>query len=865
MAIRTTQIMIHLFDDPSKVGDPTIIKSVALDWLGNIGAHVVGTIANWKQFQQISGLLNIPGDDISVEDGQRLCTLQSNVCEWLQSVYHDDTVALKSMLGFNLAKWTIGTSKSESFCRLVIAAHSSLITGSLKSLINTNAVGAPLQEALVCDSTLLLSSNIRRVIADRLIDSSASVRDAAVDLLGKYVLQAGQAAVTEYYPDVSPNVRKRILRLLREIYLALMETVVDCQSDVTIIADIAGKILGRLHDDAAVSDLAFKILFELWLQSPKDTENSQMDWLSLPETLKLAFRIRASILTAVVTKSTAQSSLFGDLLARAAKAAEKSETSAKPRLSSQINGMILCLVDQLLTLYEASRMDEVAANLLLLQRLSSIAPDLVSPHLFTLHPFIHSSKASDNPIEIQRDQQVQQNVLGIFQNVLPLTKNADPVLVQRVEADLLQLLNKSSQQVAVPCICTIIANHTRNFAKLARIVITCYTYLLPELEAISKGNGLVMQSFTILNCFIDSVNTPDTNLVALTCLGNLILSDAKLLVREETMRLFARMFAHKSGGVKEKRQVVSIIAQYLETQQTIKTEDDVLIGAESQKRHGKQQENAFAKPIDMKVLVGNSEQFAETGIASAVVQRFLDDILSCMLSSDSTLSSNAFQVTTLIIDQGLVHPLLIVPALSAIVSSDDTTMSSRAYAMHSMLAEKHASFIHNKNIEAVRSIFDYHASRPQNANIGLIPGFVAVATQTETESSVHIESRIAKLYGILRQVRMRRSEFLRGVVRYFEIDDSIATIDHVRFLLFVADCLVHLDYKTIDEVLLVVSCLMRILSTSGEAALVQANRLAANPCKHASEMEGATLRALSAGAVLLVKHQLQQAYALTDA
>lgn len=79
---------------------------------------------------------------------------------------------------------------------------------------------------VVADPETLADANVRMAIEDRLADSSPSVRDAAVDLIGKYVVQRSELAV-QYFPHLSArvtdtglSVRKRVVKLLRDMFTA---------------------------------------------------------------------------------------------------------------------------------------------------------------------------------------------------------------------------------------------------------------------------------------------------------------------------------------------------------------------------------------------------------------------------------------------------------------------------------------------------------------------------------------------------------------------------------------------------------------------------------------------------------------------
>ncbi|KAH6590969.1 hypothetical protein BASA50_008969 [Batrachochytrium salamandrivorans] len=978
VAQRVTSIMVHLFDESFKSSDSSTIRSIALDWLGNIGSMIIGYISQWSAFQASSGLLAIPSSTPQIDDIKRLCEQQRILLKWQFASFCQDSLSLKGMIGYTVSKWVsavisasgspqissaIESSSLNDFVQNMIVTHSSELsmmktlravsTSSVsrldaervsKNLMITNSLFAfrdtivhcicgslaldsvvlrtrslkALHSILNVDSSLLLSVNIRHAIADRLMDSSANVRDAAIDLLGNYVLAAGKEALQLYYPvlcdrimDVSPNVRKRILRLFKEIYQSIVTSSDTLSADQhSTIVDIASRILGRIHDEPGVSDLAIKILREFWLQTAKDRDYSTLlDWQLLSDQEKREFGQHSTILTQIVSKSSLLSSLLGEFFKATVK--NVGSKQAMLQLRSQANCMVLCLMDTLLSLYEESKLEAIPDNLALLFRLSGIVPDLVSPHLFTLYPFMKPS-TSKQPSELQRDLQITHSVLAIFLNVLPMIQNPDRVLVENIETDLLQLLNKSPQSIiqsAIPCICMIVSKHTNNFIKLARIVSTCFSlleksktqfletkmlnasslrtiwrcmilltqvlryydfsshraassYTIPEIETFAKGSLVICAAYDIIVFFLVQVNATDTNLVALSCIGSLFLAQPTLLINDQTNLIFKRVFV--GHDVKEKRQLLSILNEYLEQEKKTKAEAQILSVSDSlDSRQG----NAASLPtekIDMKVLVGSAEEFAEAGVPSSVSQRYLKDIIDCILCGDVQLLSPAFQVLILIIEQGFVHPILAVPCIAAVASSDDSVLSSKALSIHQKLIDKHASFIHSKNIDAVRSIFDFHSIQISKV-CDYTCGYVTSLVQSEAGVASQVVARVRHLYSLVRPVRAKRNDFLRALVRAFEGSKNTISLETIKYHLFIAENLVHLDYKTQDEVLLVIHGITRILSINGESTIIIVRKLIDDSTEFPeSDLEILTYRALDVGILTLIKHQLQLRYNLTE-
>ena len=104
---------------------------------------------------------------------------------------------------------------------------------------------------------------MRRAIESHLLDSSPAVRDAAVELIGKYMIDAREVAGDYYHKiadriaDTGLAVRKRVIKLLKSFY-AVTES---GPRKVDIATRMA---LRMLDEDDTVKDLALKSIEELW-------------------------------------------------------------------------------------------------------------------------------------------------------------------------------------------------------------------------------------------------------------------------------------------------------------------------------------------------------------------------------------------------------------------------------------------------------------------------------------------------------------------------------------------------------------------------------------------------------------------------
>ena len=109
-------------------------------------------------------------------------------------------------------------------------------------------------------------------------------------------------------------------------------------------------------------------------------------------------------------------------------------------------------------------------------------------------------------------------------------------------------------------------------------------------------------------------------------------------------------------------------------------------------------------------LVAKAEDHLEAGIGSSIMQRYLDRVLKCALVNDKALQTAAIDVITQVTLQALAHPMLCMPVITALETSDDPTISSRVLRIHRDLHQKHASLIYARSMECIRTAYNYRAS-----------------------------------------------------------------------------------------------------------------------------------------------------------
>ena len=209
----------------------------------------------------------------------------------------------------------------------------------------------------------------------------------------------------------------------------------------------------------------------------------------------------------------------------------------------------------------------------------------------------------------------------------------------------------------------------------------------------------------------------------------------------------------------------------------------------------------------------------QCSVSSAIVQRYIDRILESALSQTSQVQSSAVDILTFTIKQGLAHPLQSFPVIVALETSPSTTFSARASALHAILHAKHTSLLNARYVHSARASFDYQKR--------LKPGAVMGYRLTPTPTAL-----LHRWYTLVREKRATRQDFLRAMVKVFDVELGKSTQvggynnfsywvaliilqDDVDFIRYMAENFASFEYKTQEETLTVVKSLTSVLSTIG--------------------------------------------------
>jgi len=257
-----------------------------------------------------------------------------------------------------------------------------------------------------------------------------------------------------------------------------------------------------------------------------------------------------------------------------------------------------------------------------------------------------------------------------------------------------------------------------------------------------------------------------------------------------------------------------------------------------------------SKQVNAATLNHEERNNKDSGVATSLMQRYLDSILSAAIARDVQLSFVAVQVVQSIVNQGLANPRNCMGTVIALQTSADPRIREINIMLHTELNAKHESLIETCCVSGVRSIFEYQNNMTDGGTQGFIDGSVR-------------SSHLTALYKILKINRTSRKKFFNGLINSLGMDpmNNKITLEDVRYTKFVVEALSCLDFATMEEVLLVIHVLDRHLVTTADSILQSIEAILSTEQQASSSiLHGAVLYS----ALLVLKRHLKQTYGLSE-
>ncbi|XP_063962379.1 nipped-B-like protein A isoform X1 [Lytechinus pictus] len=669
-----------------------------------------------------------------------------------------------------------------------------------------------LSQVVAADPNILARADVQKTVHCRFMDQSTSVREAAVELVGRFVLMQPELT-DQYYEmlierilDTGISVRKRVIKTLRDICID--------QPEFTKIPEICVRIIRRVNDEEGIKKLVNETFQKMWF-TPMPNQNKN---LLLQRALNIIEVVAAS-------KDTGYDWLE-QLLTNLLKGEEDAHYKPVQKACVQVTD---CLVEHVLRLErgsaEVSEEGKASSKRLVscLQTLylfSKVKPTLMVAHATTLQPYLSTKCAT------QRETMVISNVARILEMVVPLMDHPSEVFLASLEEDMMRLILKHGQMVlqsCVSCLGSIVNRVTHNY-RLVRDCFQKYFTILAKMKTdhdsssespISKNKPVLLRSLFTVGLFCKhfdfdaglkhSKSSPkvpvrdrvfdvllyfcnredeDIKLKALSGLGFLCNRHADFMLTTEVKDLYWKILTDPYISVKQLCLVVRNLHLYL-------VEED------ERMRQADAEWKAHAKEEDLKEM-GD----VQSGMSSSVMQMYLKQVMECMLHKQSMVRMAALQVIVLTLGQGLVHPVQCVPYLVAMGSDPESAIRVKADQQLTHIDQRYPGFIQMKALAGLK--MSYKLQEILNSETEeYIRGM--------RERDNHHYALCSHLYSMIRSNRSHRRAILLSLLNLF--DEHVKS--DLNLLVFVADNLSSFPYQAQDEPLFIMHHIEIIVSVSG--------------------------------------------------
>uniref|UniRef100_A0A8U7ND06 Nipped-B protein n=1 Tax=Corvus moneduloides TaxID=1196302 RepID=A0A8U7ND06_CORMO len=629
-----------------------------------------------------------------------------------------------------------------------------------------------LSEVVAVDPSILARLDMQRGVHGRLMDNSTSVREAAVELLGRFVLCRPQLA-EQYYDmlierilDTGISVRKRVIKILRDICIE--------QPTFPKITEMCVKMIRRVNDEEGIKKLVNETFQKLWFTPTLHHDKEAM-------TRKIL-----NITDVVAACRDTGYDWFEQLLQNLLKSEE--DASYKP-VKKACTQLVDNLVEHILK-YEESLSDSdnkgvnsgrLVACITTLFLFSKIRPQLMVKHAMTMQPYLTTKCSTQN------DFMVICNVAKILELVVPLMEHPSETFLATIEEDLMKLIIKYGMTVVqhcVSCLGAVVNKVTQNYkfvwacfnryygalSKLksqhqedpnSTILTANKPALLRSLFTVGalcrhfdfdqedfKGNSKVNIKDKVLELLMYFTKHSDEEVQtkAIIGLGFAFIQHPSLMFEQEVKTLYNSILSDKNCSVNLKIQVLKNLQTYLQEEDTRMQQAD---------RDWKK----VAKQEDLKEMGDIS-----SGMSSSIMQLYLKQVLEAFFHTQSSVRHFALNVIALTLNQGLIHPVQCVPYLIAMGTDPEPSMRNKADQQLVEIDKKYAGFIHMKAVAGMKMSYQVQQA-------------INTCPQDPVRGFRHDESSNAlcsHLYSMIRGNRQHRRAFLISLLNLF--DDTASMV-----------------------------------------------------------------------------------------
>ncbi|KAL4568534.1 hypothetical protein LXL04_024148 [Taraxacum kok-saghyz] len=800
-------------------------------------------------------LLNYLQDFASAED-VHIFTRWFYICLWYKDdpngqekfLYHLARLKSKAIVRGSGMGSSLLTRASVKKITLALGQNNSFSRGLdkiLHMLLASLREGSPVIRAkalravsiiVEADPEVLGDKFVQTAVEGRFRDSAISVREAALELVGRYIASHPDVAqryygkVAERVKDTGVSVRKRAIRIIRDM----------CTSNSNFLEFNSAciEIISRISDEeSSIQDLVCKTFYEFWFEEPSGSQN-QMYADGSSVTLEIAKKTEQMVemlrkkanhqLLVIVIKRN----LALDFLPQAAKAAGISPVMlASVRKRCEL--MCKCLLEKILRVEEGNIKDvEVGAlhYVLLLHAFCLVDPALCAPasnpsqFVVTLQPYL--KKQADT----RAVAQLVESIVFVIDSVLPLVRKLPQSVIEDLEQDLKQMIVRHSfltvvhaciKYSALLCLCSM----SKVAGKGASIIQYLIKIFFKRLDSLGFENNLqvgrslfclgllIRYGSSLLRMSLSSTQTLDVS-GSLTLFKKYYYAD-DFALKIRSLQALGYVLIAKPECMLE-RDMGNILESTLSSgtdprikMQSLQNLFEYLVDSE-QKMENDKAENE--KIVDSKDAshVPVAAGAGDTNICGGIIQLYWSSILGRCLDANEQVRQSALKIVEIVLRQGLVHPITCVPYLIALETDPQEANSKLAHHLLMNMNEKYPAFFESRLGDGLQMSFIFMQSMSESENHS-----DTQKDQNNTKgkpdgsSFSYARLGVSRIYKVIRGNRASRNKFMSSIVRKFDTPGWYNTV--VTFLIYCTEILSLLPFVLPEEPLYLIYAINRVI------------------------------------------------------
>ncbi|XP_055542159.1 nipped-B protein isoform X3 [Wyeomyia smithii] len=669
------------------------------------------------------------------------------------------------------------------------------------------------------DQMVLARKDMQMGVHQKLLDTAISVREAAVDLVGKYIL-SDPDLIDQYYEmisqrilDTGVSVRKRVIKILRDICIEYPEQ--------DKIPDICVKMIRRVNDEEGIQKLVMDVFMTMWFTPCNANDKGAMD------------RKITQIIDVVCSSHETGTQGFDALLKSIFEPKEnKEDAKAKKEIPKTLIKACQQIVDGLVDAtmkLESSENKKLVGCITALHLFSKIQPQLLVNHAMTLEPYLNIR--CQNAINYK----FISSVAEILEQVVPLMEHPSDIFLADLESHLMMLIVTQSQAVVlscVSCLSAVVNRITKNYA-LIRDCFSKFYYkglvsskdklisdpsipieqlYRPQFRRSIYTVGLIMRYFDFKQPEVyGGVEDAQGSLPAAICdeVYNTLaffLSCSHSEICKETL-LSMGNFCVKNYEYLTKTELRDYY-NYLLTQETVLTEmkinvlKNILMYLTEEENKMVRNDKEWAKQAESEDLKEMGD--VSSGMASRVIQIYLKEILRSFLHRDTGVRMWAMRVVEIVLRQGLVHPVQIVPYLICLSTDPEKEVAHSADRHLQEIDKQYPGFVNMKSHAGMQYSYELQALLQTHGHNSIVRGY-RIKDPQEPPTALN-----GFLYTLLRNTKPQRRALVQSITKQFD-DGKIS----LQQMLYLADNLAYFPYAVQDEPLYIIHHIDVLISVTG--------------------------------------------------